>query len=119
MPTFSRGPLELSYQSRGEGPAVVLVQGVGVPGCGWDPQVDGLCGRVRCVSFDHRGAGASGPLPEPLSIAHLVDDTLALMDHLDIARAPLVGHSMGGLIAQDVALKARERVASLSLLCTF
>jgi pimeloyl-ACP methyl ester carboxylesterase len=119
MPTFRRGEVELSYEDRGQGPPVVWVQGVGVAGCGWAPQVQGLSDRFRCISFDHRGIGASSPLGGSLTIDELVEDTLALMDHLGVPRAHLVGHSMGGLIVQDVAHAARERVASLALLCTF
>lgn len=98
---------------------MLFVQGVGVPGEGWRPQIDGLRGSYRCAWFDHRGIGRSGPVGGTLSIAALVDDTLAVMDDLGWASAHLVGHSMGGIIAHQLALEHRERVRSLGLLCTF
>ncbi|MBI2502526.1 MAG: alpha/beta fold hydrolase [Candidatus Latescibacteria bacterium] len=119
MPTFEHADAEIAYQVQGDGPPVLFIQGVGVPGSGWRPQLEGLAGRFCCVAFDHRGLGQSSPVAGRLSIADLVGDTLALMDHLGWADAHLVGHSMGGVIAHQLALEARDRVRSLSLLCTF
>jgi pimeloyl-ACP methyl ester carboxylesterase len=119
MPTFEHPAAKIAYQLRGTGPPVLFIQGVGVPGCGWGPQVEGLAGRFCCAAFDHRGLGGSSPVEGRLEIADLVGDTLALMDHLGWADAHLVGHSMGGIIAHQLALDARPRVRSLSLLCTF
>jgi pimeloyl-ACP methyl ester carboxylesterase len=99
---------------------VCFIQGVGVVGAGWRPQTDVLRDRFRTVRFDNRGMGAS-PLTRgaELSIPRMADDGLALLDALGIAKAHVVGHSMGGLIAQELALRAPDRVASLALLCTF
>lgn len=119
MPTFKHADTEIAYQTQGVGPPVLFIQGVGVPGCGWGPQLEGLADRFHCAAFDHRGLGQSAPVEGRLSIADLVGDTLALMDHLGWADAHLVGHSMGGVIAHQLALEARARVRSLSLLCTF
>jgi pimeloyl-ACP methyl ester carboxylesterase len=119
MPTFEHVAAKIAYQTQGQGPPVLFIQGVGVPGCGWGPQVEGVAGRFCCAAFDHRGLGQSSAVKGRLSVADLVGDTLALMDHLGWADAHLVGHSMGGVIAQQLALDARNRVRSLSLLCTF
>jgi pimeloyl-ACP methyl ester carboxylesterase len=119
MPTFEHADAKIAYQGQGAGPPVLFIQGVGVPGCGWRPQLEGLADRFHCVAFDHRGLGGSSPVEGRLDIADLVGDTLALMDHLGWADAHLVGHSMGGVIAHQLALDARSRVRSLSLLCTF
>lgn len=119
MPTFEHAAAKIAYQGQGAGPPVLFIQGVGVPGCGWQPQLDGLVDRFHCVAFDHRGVGQSSPVTGRLSIADLVGDTLALMDELGWDSAHLVGHSMGGVIAHQLALDARSRVRSLSLLCTF
>lgn len=119
MPTFEHAAAKIAYQTQGTGPPVLFVQGVGVPGSGWRPQLEGLADRFHCVAFDHRGLGGSSPVAGRLSIADLVGDTLALMDELGWADAHLVGHSMGGVIAHQLALEARDRVRSLSLLCTF
>lgn len=119
MPTFEHFNTKIAYQTQGDGPPVLFIQGVGVPGCGWRLQLEGLAGRFHCAAFDHRGLGGSSPIEGRLRVADLVADTLALMDHLGWADAHLVGHSMGGVIAHQLALDARDRVRSLSLLCTF
>jgi aminoacrylate hydrolase len=107
------------YEVAGKGPAVLCIQGVGVIGEGWRPQVDGLANRFQLITFDNRGIGGSSPGPEPLSIEAMAVDAVAIMDAEGIRRFHVVGHSMGGLIAQHVALVAAPRVKSLSLLCTF
>lgn len=109
----------LAYRVVGNGPPVVLIQGVGLHGDGWRPQVEALAEHHRCLTFGNRGMGASQPLGAPLSIEQMAADTLALMDALSWPSAHIVGHSMGGLIALQLALSARGRVRSLSLLCTF
>lgn len=119
MPSFEHATAKIAFQTQGAGPPVLFIQGVGVPGGGWRPQLEGLADRFHCAAFDHRGLGQSDPVKGRLSIADLVGDTLALMDELGWADAHLVGHSMGGVIAHQLALEARDRVRSLSLLCTF
>src|SRR5689334_11406073 len=109
----------LAYDLVGDGPPVVLIQGVGVHGGGWRPQVDALSPRFRCLTFDHRGLNRSQPLGGPLTVEQMADDTAALMDAQGWATAHVVGHSLGGLIALHLALSAGARVRSLSLLCTF
>src|SRR5689334_22227816 len=120
MPVIETSGARLSYVRSGEGPAVLLVQGVGIVGEGWRPQVDALKRDFTCVSFDNRGIGESTALgPHRLSVEAMADDALAIMDAERIDRFHLVGHSLGGVIAQEIALRATERVRSLSLLCTF
>src|SRR5262245_18895563 len=109
----------LAYWVRGDGPPVLFVQGVGVHGCGWRPQVDGLADRFRCVWFDNRGVGLSQPPGVPLTVDQMADDARAVLDAAGFASAHIVGHSLGGLVALNLALLCRERVRSLSLLCTF
>ncbi|MBS2028860.1 MAG: alpha/beta hydrolase [Deltaproteobacteria bacterium] len=109
----------LSYFTRGEGPPVLFIQGTGVAAEGWLPQIDALAKHFRCAAFDNRGFGPSQPLSEPLTLELMADDALAVMDALGWKSAHVVGHSLGGLIAQFVAHRAPERVRSLSLLCTF
>jgi pimeloyl-ACP methyl ester carboxylesterase len=109
----------LRGEVRGEGPPVLFIQGVGVAGSGWRPQVDALAATHRCLSFDNRGMGQSQPLAGPLSVDLMADDALALLDAQRIERAHVVGHSLGGLVALALAQKAKARVQSLALLCTF
>jgi pimeloyl-ACP methyl ester carboxylesterase len=110
---------ELRYSVTGEGPAVLSIQGVGVAGCGWRPQVDGLADRFTVITFDNCGIGHSPRGSHPLTIEQMALDALAVANAENVEHFHLLGHSMGGLIAQHVALTTRERVRSLSLVCTF
>lgn len=109
----------MAYAVDGAGEPVLLVQGAGVAGRGWRPQVEALRGRFRTITFDNRGFGGSRPGPRRASIEDLAADALAVLDAEGIASAHVIGHSMGGLISQAIALSAPARVRSLSLLCTF
>jgi pimeloyl-ACP methyl ester carboxylesterase len=109
----------LSWFVEGHGTPVVLIQGSGVGANGWRPQLDALTPRFQCLCFDNRAYGRSVPSTEPLSLELMAEDVLALMDAQGWQSAHLVGHSMGGLIAQYVARRAPARVRSLALLCTF
>lgn len=119
MSEFAAQSASIAFESSGAGEPVLLIQGVGARGHAWQPQVLGLQAHFQLVSFDHRGIGASSSGSEPLSIELMARDSLALCDHLGFERFHVVGHSMGGLIAQALALANPERVQSLGLLCTF
>ncbi len=119
MPRLTLGDVELAYELAGEGSPVLLIQGVGTTGSAWRPQLDGLADRHALAAFDNRGIGASTAPKAPLTIEAMAGDGLALMDALGWKSAHVVGHSMGGVIAQALALRAPDRVRSLSLLCTF
>jgi pimeloyl-ACP methyl ester carboxylesterase len=109
----------LGFEVRGCGPAAVFIQGLGIHGKAWAPQIDGLAAKYECLSFDNRGVGLSQPLGCRLTLEQMAEDTLVLMDAQGWQSAHLVGQSMGGLIAIEIALKARHRVRSLTLLCSF
>jgi aminoacrylate hydrolase len=109
----------VSYAIAGTGPAVLAIQGAGLIGHAWQPQVDGLSSQFRFITFDNCGIGGSNRGKAPLTIERMALDALAVMDAAGVDRVHLVGHSMGGLIAQHLALTHRERIKSLSLLCTF
>lgn len=115
-----RGSAWLSASRDGDsGPPVLFIQGVGVAGQGWRPQIEALRPSCRCLSFDHRGTGQSPRGREPITFEMLVGDALAVLDHAGWGAAHVVGHSMGGLVALGLALDHPARVASLSLLQTF
>ena len=118
MPSIGRGGAQICYARDGTGPAVLLIQGVGVIGNGWKPQVDGLKDHFTLITIDNRGIGRS-TCDEPLTIQDMAADALAVADAERIQRFHLVGHSMGGIIAQQIALQAPQRLLSLAFLCTF
>lgn len=88
-------------------------------GSAWQPQVDELARAYETLVFDNRGVGGSVPLRGEVTIEAMAADARALMDHAGWRSAHVVGHSMGGLIAQQLALDDPGRVRSLTLLCTF
>jgi len=110
---------ELSYAIVGTGPPVLAIQGAGLIGRGWKPQFDGLSHQFTFVTFDNRGIGGSSRGAGDLTIERMADDARAVADAAGLDRFHVLGHSMGGLIAQHLALTSRDRVKSLALLCTF
>ncbi len=119
MPVLSTPDTELYYEIAGQGPPVLLVQGVGCPGEVWRPQVQALQSDFQMLTFDNRGIGRSLPFRGPITIEAMAADALALMNAAGWESAHVAGHSMGGLIAQQLALDAPQRIRSLSLQCTF
>jgi pimeloyl-ACP methyl ester carboxylesterase len=119
MPLLNLEGARLNYSRTGSGPGVLLVQGVGIVGEGWRPQIDALSASYTVIAFDNRGIGASTTDSRSLSIEQMALDALAIMDHEGIDRFHVVGHSMGGLIAIEIALRVPRRIYSLGLLCTF
>lgn len=118
MPVLKRSDVALHYAREGKGTPVLFIQGVGVAGEGWRPQVDALKAAYDTLVFDNRGHNKSVPCTGPISIEAMAEDALALMDAAGWQSAHVVGHSMGGLIAQQLALSHPARVRSLALLCT-
>jgi pimeloyl-ACP methyl ester carboxylesterase len=119
MPTLDTPGASILYSRAGAGPPVLLIQGVGAVGNGWLPQVDGLKDRFTLVSFDNRGIGASVSRDGRLTIEDMAADALAVMDSQGFDNFHVAGHSMGGVIAQALALHAPKRIKSLAFLCTF
>jgi pimeloyl-ACP methyl ester carboxylesterase len=110
---------QFAYRVEGAGPPLIMIQGVGAYGVAYNPQVEILKAQYTCVTFDNRGIGASQPMGKVLSVKQMARDSLSLMDHLGWTSAHVVGHSLGGLISLELALLAKPRVRSLTLLNTF
>lgn len=119
MPFIESRGTRLHYLVEGEGPPVLMVQGAGIIGEGWRPQIDALRSRFTVVAFDNRGTGRSSRPRGRLTIEDMALDALAIADGLRLDRFHLAGHSMGGLIAQQIALDAPGRILSLSCVCSF
>ena len=105
-----------AWREAGDGPAVLFLHGLGMSRTGFDPQLAALSDRRRCIAWDMPGYGASPPPAGELSFPFLAAAVAALLDRLELANAHLVGLSMGGQIAQHVALEHPDRVRSLALL---
>jgi 3-oxoadipate enol-lactonase len=98
---------------RKDAPAVIFANSLGTDCRLWDEVAATLSAKYRVVLYDKRGHGLSENAPGPYSIDMLADDVLALADHLELAQFAFVGLSVGGLIAQQLAVKAPERLSAL------
>jgi pimeloyl-ACP methyl ester carboxylesterase len=106
----------IEYDVSGAGPPVLFLNGHGSRAADWAYQRRALESRYRVITFDNRNVGRGDALAEPVyPVPQLADDAVALLDHLGIERAHLVGPSIGSLVAQEMALRHPERVRSLTL----
>jgi 3-oxoadipate enol-lactonase len=103
---------------RRDGSPVLLIQGLGVDHRGWALQRGAFGRHHRCVALDNRGTGRSDAPPGPYDLERMARDAIAVLDAEGIERAHVVGASMGGVIAQILAVLHPERTTSLTLACT-
>jgi pimeloyl-ACP methyl ester carboxylesterase len=117
--TVAVGDIDVAYRIAGAGEPLLMIMGFGGTMDAWDPALlDALAANYQVITFDNRGMGGTTAAPGPFSIPQLADDTAWLLDALGIERAHVLGFSMGGFIAQELALQHPERVESLVLLAT-
>jgi 3-oxoadipate enol-lactonase len=114
----SNGPVRIAYDVRGHGRPLVLVQGVGIGRWGWEPVVDRLARRFQVITIDNRGIGASDSPSGHFTTRAMAQDVLAVLDHAGIQQASVLGTSLGGMIAEELALTHPERVDRLVLVAT-
>jgi pimeloyl-ACP methyl ester carboxylesterase len=120
MPSIGVGEVELHYERNGSGEPLLLIQGMSGTHVSWGKPFRGaLEESFDVVAFDNRGIGLSAPIDGPFTIAEMAEDTAGLLDELGIESAHVVGISMGGMIAQELALAHPERLRSLTLGCTY
>jgi len=110
--------VNIKWEERGDGEPLLLIQGLGYARWSWDPVVPGLAERYRVLSFDNRGIGESDKPDGPYTARQMAGDALQVLDEAGIDRAHVLGASLGGMIAQEVAVVAAERVQKLVLCCT-
>jgi 3-oxoadipate enol-lactonase len=110
------GTPALFYQDEGEGQAVMLIHGVGADASSWDPIAVALADRFRVLRLDLRGHGRSGHIEGDCSLDDFVRDVVDVLDDARIAQAHVAGFSLGGMIAQSLALHHPDRVDRLVLL---
>lgn len=115
MASARNGHVELHWESTGSGPAVLLVMGLGMTSLGWWRTVPVLSSSLRVLSFDNRGVGLSDRPPGPYSLDDMVADCIAVLDAAEADSAHVYGISLGGMIAQQLALSNPGRVERLVL----
>src|SRR5205823_7280027 len=117
MPDAIINGVRIHYNEAGEGEPLLLIMGYGMPGEAWLGSLPFLDG-FRAIYYDNRGTGQSDKPAGPYSVVQMADDAAGLLDQLDIASAHVYGSSMGGMIAQELALRHPEKVRALVLGCT-
>jgi pimeloyl-ACP methyl ester carboxylesterase len=118
MPSFKTSGIDMHYEIDGAGPPVILIAGMLSDNASWGPLVAPLAKSHTVIRPDNRTTGRTKPALAPTSPPQNAADILALVDHLDIPKAHIIGHSMGGYIAAEFASLAPERTTSLTLLCS-
>ena len=120
MPSATVGDLTIAYEVAGSGDPVLLINGIGTPRAGWGMQVPAFSERHRVITFDNRDVGQTG---SGSLVGYTTDqfahDAAGLLDHLGIAKAHIVGASMGGCIAQAFATLYPERTQTATIICSW
>lgn len=110
---LSVGAVALEYEERGQGDALLLLHGLGCSASDWGLQMPALSQKYRVIAPSLRGFGGSDKPAGPCSIMQYADDVVTLLDRLNIERAHVLGHSMGGAVAMQLAVARPERLDSL------
>jgi 3-oxoadipate enol-lactonase len=118
MPRVRVGDVELFCEVHGSGPPLLLIEGAYYATWMWFKQVPYLTRFFQVITFDNRGAGFSDQPPPPYTTAQMADDAAGLLEVLGVERAHVLGVSMGGMIAQELALRHPGKVEGLVLACT-
>jgi pimeloyl-ACP methyl ester carboxylesterase len=114
------GEIELSYERAGSGPPLLMIMGMSGTFDHWDADfLADLRRDFETIVYDHRGVGASSRLEGPVTIARLAEDAAGLLAALELESAHVLGISMGGMVAQELALNYPERIRALALGCTY
>jgi 3-oxoadipate enol-lactonase len=120
MSIAKAGEVELDYERSGSGPPLLLIMGMSGTALHWGESfLEPLRRDFDVIVYDHRGVGASSRLDGVITIAQMAEDAAGLLDALEIESAHVVGISMGGMVAQELALAHPERVRTLTLGCTY
>src|SRR3972149_10549148 len=115
MPKANVDDIQIYYEEHGRGEPLLLIMGLGASTLSWSEQIPTFGREFRVIAFDNRGAGRSDKPALRYNIALFADDTTGLMDALGIDSAHVYGQSMGGFIAQELALRHPQRVRTLVL----
>ena len=115
MPTLQLNGITLYYEVHGTGMPLVLIAGLASDSQSWGPVIPDLARQFQVILFDNRGSGRTAPQDLPLSLSQIAHDVLELLNRLAVPAAHILGHSMGGYIAQLLTLKHPERIRRLIL----
>jgi 3-oxoadipate enol-lactonase len=120
MTLIDAGEIQLDYERTGAGEPLLLIMGMSGTSLSWgEPLLELLRGDFDVIAYDHRGIGASTVLDGPVTIPQMAEDAAALLTALELDSAHVMGISMGGMIAQELALAHTERLRTLTLGCTY
>jgi 3-oxoadipate enol-lactonase len=120
MPLTRVGEIELSYERAGSGPPLLMIMGMSGTFDHWNAEfLADLRQDFETIVYDHRGVGTSTRLEGPVTIAQLAQDAAGLLAALQLDSAHVLGISMGGMVAQELALAHPERIRTLALGCTY
>ena len=118
MPHANSKGAQIYWEESGTGEPLLLIMGLGYPHEMWHRTSPVVSAHYRTILFDNRGVGRSDVAPGPHSIAQMAEDAATVLDAAGVAKAHVFGISMGGMIAQEFAIKFPERVNRLVLGCT-
>ena len=118
MPKAKVNEVNIDYAVHGQGEPLVLIQGLGGSRSGWIFQTRAFGKYYRVITFDNRGVGKSDKPSGSYTVRTMADDTIALLDYLGVDKTHVLGISLGGMIAQEIAINYPERVRKLILACT-
>ena len=118
MPKVHANGIEIFYEETGTGDPLLLIAGFACDHTNWSRMIPMLASRHRVIVFDNRGVGQTSATNTPYSIRQMAEDAAGLLDAIGLNRVHVAGHSMGGQIAQELALAQPERVRTLALLAT-
>jgi len=118
MPTIKINDVNIYYEIHGKGEPLVLIAGLASDSQSWLPIIDDLSKKYQVVVFDNRGVGRTKPMDVKTSIQQLADDCIGLINYLGFKTVQLLGHSMGGMIALDCAIRYPEYFSKLILAST-
>ncbi len=121
MPLARVGEIELDYERTGSGPPLLMIMGMSGTALTWgEPFLQALREDFETIVYDHRGVGRSSRLERPLvTIAQMAEDAAGLMAALELDSAHVLGISMGGMVAQELALAHPDRIRTLTLGCSY
>lgn len=115
MATVKVGKATIAYENHGEGDPLLLIHGIYCSKQQWDQQVNYFKDKYRVITCDLRGHGQSSATSDPYSVSLFASDLIALLDELELKKVICVGHSFGGLVAQELALSYPDRIQGIVL----